>query len=723
MRVVAALVLAAAVVAATAGHSKAAADGKVRVLFVGGDWKAQLPNYQGKTPLRGHFVRQEVDKAAPDKFEFTLWTSYEFLQYGDSQSLRPFDCIVVGDIMGQSVVPRLVKGLTAYVEGGGGLWYGDNHKAFMFNTKELSFDPVLPIEVVPFRAYGPEACQPLIKEPVAAKVVAGNHPVVKGLDFASAPKLGGARYGKPKAGATVLATGPGGEPIWVAWERGKGRALWTGGVFANDEMSAEFAKWPEFGRFYAQALAWLAQKSTAPRVDLKDDVATARLTVDLARKGPTLTAKHFGIHGQEYAGGSSAMQGEDLALYQALKLDGTFARTGAASNGIKRVPGGKQFEFLDDGADLGAFDGSKYDFKELDGVLADLERIKAEPIALYWCAWGFKDVTLDPKKYTKYFAAAIEHANGKPGASAYGPRVEYFEIMNEPDLKGAPETVDKYCEFFNYAAGNLRKRYPGVKFGAGGFYEWPYLMDVMDRCKENLGWVSRHPYGHTGEAVFALQDRYQEHARALGLKDLRYIITEWDFWIYGAAAFDYIMQRWKPLADHADMCLGTLHYRWREYHEGGYVFGVHGEFDQRYGELPPQWPNPGKNKPITYRYNAFWAMRDARGPQYAATVEGPELAASESPHAYAIATSSGGQFNIVAYYGYPCASLEKGKSYGRLKVRVAAAIPPEVKGRTLVVSRADAKTITEEAPRTVQGDRLDLEIDIPALSAVSLTVR
>src|ERR1700682_2908832 len=82
---------------------------KTRVLFVGGDWKAQLPNYQGKTPLRGFFVRQEVEKAAPGRFEFTLWTSYEFLQYGDSASLRKFDVLVVGDVMGQSVLPRLVK--------------------------------------------------------------------------------------------------------------------------------------------------------------------------------------------------------------------------------------------------------------------------------------------------------------------------------------------------------------------------------------------------------------------------------------------------------------------------------------------------------------------------------------------------------------------------------------------------------------------------------------
>ena len=699
------------------------AEGKTRVLFVGGDWKGQLPNYKGTTPLRGYFVRQEVEKAAPGRFDFALWTSYEFLQYGDAESLRAFDVIVVGDVMGQSIVPRLVKGLAAYVEGGGGLMYCDNHKAFSFNTVELSFDAVLPIDVVPFRPYGPQPCQPMLKEPVAVKVAAPDHPVVRGLDFSGAPMLKGARHGQPKAGATVLATGPGGEAIWVAWEKGKGRALWTGGVFANDELSADFAAWPLFGKFYAQALAWLAEKSAYPRVAFQEAAASGRLTVGLAKPGPALTAKHFGIHGQEAPGATGGMAGDDLAMYQALNLDGTFARIGAAGDGPKKVKGGKPYEYLDNSTDLAAFDWEKYDFARLDAVLADCDRIRAVPISLYWCPWRFKDVDVSPPRWTKYFAAVLEHTNPSAAAPAAKPRLTYFEIMNEPDLRPAPERVDQYAAFFNSAAGNLKKRYPGVAFGCGGFYEWTYIQAIIDRCAENLGWISRHPYGHTGEAVFALGDRYVEYARARGLRDFRYIVTEWDFWIYGEPAFDYIMQRWKPMANRADVCLGTLHYRWREYQEGGYVFGVHGEFNQKYGELPPEWPNPGKGKPITYRYNAFWAMRDCRGPQYAATIESPELAPGESTRAYALATAEGGRFNIVVYYGYPYANFEKGRTYTKMRLRVESPIPADVKGRTLVVSRADCRTIKQEPPRTISGDRLDLDLEVPALSAVSLTVK
>src|SRR5687768_1090564 len=79
----------------------------IRVLIVGGDWKSQIDAAPGREPLRGHFIRAALDAAAPGRFAVTLWTSYEFLQYGDRESLRPFDAIMVGDVMGQSVLPRL----------------------------------------------------------------------------------------------------------------------------------------------------------------------------------------------------------------------------------------------------------------------------------------------------------------------------------------------------------------------------------------------------------------------------------------------------------------------------------------------------------------------------------------------------------------------------------------------------------------------------------------
>ena len=141
---------------------------KMRVLYVGGDWKAQLD--AADKPMRGHFIKREVDKVAPGRFDFTLWTSYEFLQYADAQSLGQFDVVVAGDVMGQSVMPRLVEAMSQFVRKGGGLWYCDNHKSFSFLTKERSLEDVLPLEVVPFRAYH-ESGQPAVAGPVTLKVL------------------------------------------------------------------------------------------------------------------------------------------------------------------------------------------------------------------------------------------------------------------------------------------------------------------------------------------------------------------------------------------------------------------------------------------------------------------------------------------------------------------------------------------------------------------------
>ena len=132
---------------------------------------------------------------------------------------------------------------------------------------------------------------------------------------------------------------------------------------------------------------------------------------------------------------------------------------------------------------------------------------------------------------------------------------------------------------------------------------------------------------------------------------------------------------------------------------------------------------PRHHKPITYRYNAFWLMRDCRGPQYPVKLSVPEMADAETTHAYGVATCDGKQFNIVLYYGYPYEKLAEGKSIGKLKVRVRAAIPASVRGRTLVIARADCKNMQEGPAQTIAGDKLDVEVEVPSLSGVSLTVR
>ena len=202
-------------------------------------------------------------------------------------------------------------------------------------TVDRSFDDVLPIAVVPYRPYDDGGSQPMLAGPISAQP-AGDSPITAGLDFTTAPPLLAAHYGKPKSGATVIAQAKTGEPIWVAADVGKGRSLWTGGVFANDEMSGNFSAWPQMGKFYVQTLHWLASHSTAPQLAPVSTMAAGTVDVDFSKAGPTLSAKHFGVHGQETGGGFGAMTGDEFKLYQALNPDGMFVRT-SAFTAIKRT--------------------------------------------------------------------------------------------------------------------------------------------------------------------------------------------------------------------------------------------------------------------------------------------------------------------------------------------------------------------------------------------------
>ena len=91
-------------------------------------------------------------------------------------------------------------------------------------------------------------------------------------------------------------------------------------------------------------------------------------------------------------------------------------------------------------------------------------------------------------------------------------------------------------------------------------------------------------------------------------------------------------------------------------------------------------------------------MRDARGQQHETKLEVPALDVGQAKRAWAVATSNDEQFNIVVYYGYPQPDLEKNEQVEKINLRIQSAIPEQVKGRTLVISRADAREIVDADP-------------------------
>ena len=140
-------------------------------------------------------------------------------------------------------------------------------------------------------------------------------------------------------------------------------------------------------------------------------------------------------------------------------------------------------------------------------------------------------------------------------------------------------------------------------------------------------------------------------------------------------------------------------------------------------QLPPQWPDPAQSKPLTFKYNAFWIMRNCRGTQYATQLNVPVLKTTPSHYAWAVATRKGKRLNIVIYYGFPYTDVATAKRYTALRIRLNVAIPPQVTGRTIVIATANDRVIATAAPAKIQGNHLRMEVNVPALSGVSITVK
>jgi hypothetical protein len=762
---------------------------KIRVLIVGGDWRSQLPDFirtqagwnyyqahnkdisgvkhpstmgqnfvSGKNlissavpksmlgtafvPLRGYFIKQQVNKVAPGKFSFTLWTTYRFLQYGDAQSLKRFDVIVEGDMQHESILPRLVRGVTAFVKGGGGIMFTDAYKPFFNYSKALSFHAVMPVKVGICPHYGgPNTDMQLLAAPVKIVPVSRENPIMRGLHFANAPTLTGAHWNPVQKGSVVLAKSGTGQPLWVVRQVGQGRAFWCGGVFANDQYSTAFAqKWPQFGQFYAQALSWLAAHSTYPPVRRSNATATGTLTVNWHKPGPLVTSRLFGIHGSQGTAGYNAAA---LKLLTALRINGSFARNdawggqGAGINYVAANPAyakmqkklGDKFwkssyirshtQYENCGVSLTHFNWSQFNFKGVDKEMAQAHQTRQIPLMMWWMDWS--SMWGHPAtwgQWTKYFAAEIQHFNGTPGTAAYKPRLKYVEICNEPGYDPL------LCRFYNYVASRLHARYPGLSIGGFGGGGAPSDFEAaIKACGKQLNWINAHPYGMTGQAIFRWERKYIQYARSIGDTKIKFNNTEWDFWVYGADSFDSIMQYWKPEIRSAGFCLGTLHYCWPEYQEGGYDFGMIGGWGIGGSQLPPQWPDPAQSKPLTFKYNAFWIMRNCRGKQYATKLSVPVLKTTPSHYAWAVTTRKGNRLNIVVYYGFPYTDLANAKRYTALHVHLNVAIPPQVTGRTMVTATANDRVIATAAPTQIHGNHIRMTVTVPALSGVSITVK
>jgi len=156
-------------------------------------------------------------------------------------------------------MPNRLKLIKRFVEEGGGLlmcggWYSFSGRFGQGAWYGTPVAEVLPVELEPVddRVEAPDGA--------LVRAADGDHPVTRGIPWETCPPFLGYNRLKPKPGARVLATVGEGDPLIVVWERGRGRVM----AFASDPVlhwGINFVRWEHYGRFWAQALRWLAKLS------------------------------------------------------------------------------------------------------------------------------------------------------------------------------------------------------------------------------------------------------------------------------------------------------------------------------------------------------------------------------------------------------------------------------------------------------------------------------
>lgn len=189
----------------------------------------------------------------------------------DLEALDAYDAILLSDIGSNSLylhpatfadskkTPDRLQLLRQYVEKGGGLimiggylsFSGINGAARYQRTAVADVLPALMVEGDD-RVEVPQGCRIEIAEP--------EHPIVAGIK-GPWPHFLGYNQLKEKPGTTVIAR-RGEDVLIAAGEFGQGRSA----VFASDcgphWGPPEFVNWENYGRFWAQAVRWVAKQNS-----------------------------------------------------------------------------------------------------------------------------------------------------------------------------------------------------------------------------------------------------------------------------------------------------------------------------------------------------------------------------------------------------------------------------------------------------------------------------
>ncbi|WP_333834382.1 glutamine amidotransferase [Rubrimonas sp.] len=188
------------------------------------------------------------------------------------EALQAWDVIVLSDLGANTLLlppsvwlhgqpaPNRVRLLGDYVTAGGGLAMIGGYFSFQgingaARWRGTAVEAALPVNCLPYddRVETPEGFSAVIDAP--------DHPVLEGLVGAAWPVLLGLNEVTLKPDAMLLASAPadqGGHPLLAVRDHGAGRTLAWASDLGPHWAPQPFVDWPGYGRFWSQAMRWLA---------------------------------------------------------------------------------------------------------------------------------------------------------------------------------------------------------------------------------------------------------------------------------------------------------------------------------------------------------------------------------------------------------------------------------------------------------------------------------
>jgi uncharacterized membrane protein len=246
-------------------------EGEMRVLLAGESWTMHTIHQKGFDSFtttayaEGHHWLTRALEAGGIEIDYlpSHLANDQFPQ--TPEELARYEAVILSDIGSNTLLlssetftksvakPNRLESIRAYVEGGGGFVMVGGYLTFQGIDGKARYggspaEAALPVTMLPGddRLEAPQGVTPA--------VVDADHPIVAGLP-GSWPDLLGYNRLIPRPEATVIATA-GDDPLIVAWQYGKGRAV----AFASDcgphWAPPAFVEWDGYARLWQQLVGW-----------------------------------------------------------------------------------------------------------------------------------------------------------------------------------------------------------------------------------------------------------------------------------------------------------------------------------------------------------------------------------------------------------------------------------------------------------------------------------